>query len=51
MPIGIATHKDTDEALAKSMRQALNTLTQSGQLESITARWFTPTNILPTATE
>jgi polar amino acid transport system substrate-binding protein len=40
MPIGIATHKDTDEALAKSMRQALNTLTQSGQLESITARWF-----------
>ncbi|GGP86407.1 substrate-binding periplasmic protein [Shewanella ulleungensis] len=42
MPIGISTHKDTNETLADNMRQALNTIKQNGELAQITARWFTP---------
>ncbi|KVX01172.1 substrate-binding periplasmic protein [Shewanella frigidimarina] len=42
MPIGISTHKDTDDKLAKTMSQALNVLKKNGELEKITARWFIP---------
>ncbi|MCL1114413.1 transporter substrate-binding domain-containing protein [Shewanella basaltis] len=51
MPIGIATHKDTDEALAKKMRHALVTLKQNGELAAITARWFAPRVATPKVTE
>ncbi|MGI2172319.1 substrate-binding periplasmic protein [Shewanella sp. MF05960] len=50
MPIGISTHKDTDETLANNMRQALHTLKQNGELEKITARWFSP-RVIPLVTE
>lgn len=50
MPIGISTHKDTDEKLAETMRQALHTLKQNGELAKITARWFAP-RVIPLATE
>ncbi|MDD8058911.1 MULTISPECIES: substrate-binding periplasmic protein [Shewanella] len=42
MPIGISTHKDTDEKLADNMRQALHMLKQNGELAQITTRWFAP---------
>lgn len=42
MPIGISTHKDTNEALANNMRQALNTIKKNGELAQITTRWFAP---------
>ncbi|WP_282110371.1 substrate-binding periplasmic protein [Shewanella algicola] len=50
MPIGISTHKDTDEKLAEDMRQALHTLKQNGELAKITERWFAP-RVIPLVTE